>query len=849
VVKGIGRAAWVLLTSFLFLPGNGTLQSQAGKDDPSFQKVQPVLAKYCIKCHGGQPKPKADLNLAVFASEDSVRQNRKVWKEVLLKVSSHEMPPEETKEQPTPGEREQLTRWVEAALNKIDPKAPLNPGRVTVRRLNRAEYANTVRDLTGIDFDPTEDFPSDDIGFGFDTIGDVLSLSPVHLEKYLAAAEHIVQRAFPADAIKTPENHTGAKYLEPAGANVSQARFRPVSTEKGDSVKTGPLFKEYRVDPESEYSFRFRCYAPKGPVKVAVLACGKGVPDPAPDSEIAKLSGASLQNLRPFKIVETIEIKAATEKEAQKIQVKLASIPGIQRMAVALVRPTETKKAEAKPPEKKAPDPKPAEGKPADPKAPEKKAEAKAPDADPVPELDLESFVLVGPMDPRPAFQRRVTAAVAGKPKAEQSKEILRQFASRAYRRPASDGEIARLVKLVDATESKGGKWEAGIQLALQAVLVSPKFLFRVELDDRPDANDAHPITEHQLASRLSYFVWSTMPDEELLSLAGKGQLTANLDKQVQRMLKDARARSLVDNFAVQWLQIRRIHTISPDGGLFPAFNNRLREDMLQETEMFVESVFREDRSILDLIGADYTFMNERLARHYGIADTNGNKIGQKPAKQGGQPIRGDGFVRVSLQGGERGGLITQASVLTVTSNPTRTSPVKRGRWVLEQILGTPPPPPPPNVPELNEAPAAVQAGSLRQRMEQHRANPNCANCHKNMDSIGFALENYNAVGAWRAKDGNFEIDAEGVFADGTSFKGFPELRKILLAKKDKFARCLAEKLMIFGIGRGVEPSDERALDRIQAALARDQYKFSTLVAEIVKSDPFRLRRGKNTKD
>ncbi|HXX93816.1 MAG TPA: DUF1592 domain-containing protein, partial [Planctomycetota bacterium] len=342
-------------------------------------------------------------------------------------------------------------------------------------------------------------------------------------------------------------------------------------------------------------------------------------------------------------------------------------------------------------------------------------------------------------------------------------------------------------------------------------------------------------------------FLWSTMPDEELTQLAGQGQLTANLDKQVRRMLKDPRARTLVDNFAVQWLQIRRIHTISPDGGLFPSFNNRLREDMLQETELFVESVFREDRSILDLIGADYTFLNERLARHYGIADTNGNRVGQKPSKPGGQAIRGDTFVRVSLQGAERGGLITQASVLTVTSNPTRTSPVKRGRWVLEQILGTPPPPPPPNVPELSEAPQAVQSGSLRQRMEQHRANPNCANCHKNMDSIGFALENYNAVGAWRTKDGNFDIDPEGVFADGTSFKGFPELRTILLAKKEKFARCLVEKLMIFGLGRGIEPYDERPIDRIESALARDGFRFSTLVAEIVKSDPFRLRRGKNS--
>ena len=420
---------------------------------------------------------------------------------------------------------------------------------------------------------------------------------------------------------------------------------------------------------------------------------------------------------------------------------------------------------------------------------------------------------------------------------------------SRAYRRPVTDAELGRLVKLVESTEAGGGKWEAGMQLAMQAVLVSPKFLFRVELDDKPEAPEAHPISEHQLASRLSYFLWSSMPDEELLALAGKGALTANLDAQVRRMLKDPRSDGLVDNFAMQWLQVRRIATISPDGGLFPTFDNRLRQSMLPATELFVEAVFREDRSILDLIAGDFTFLNERLARHYGIADTNGNKVGQKPTKPGGAPIRGDAFVRVSLQGGDRGGLITQASVLTVTSNPTRTSPVKRGRWVLEQILGTPPPPPPPNVPELAETAAAAQSGTLRQRMEQHRANPNCANCHKNMDSIGFALENYNAIGAWRTKDGTFDIDPAGVFADGTSFKGFAELRKILLAKKDQFARCMVEKMMIYALGRGVEGYDERAIDRIQAALAREGYKFSTLVVEIAKSDPFRLRRGKNTKE
>jgi hypothetical protein len=439
--------------------------------------------------------------------------------------------------------------------------------------------------------------------------------------------------------------------------------------------------------------------------------------------------------------------------------------------------------------------------------------------------------------------------AVAGKPKEVQTKEILAAFAGRAYRRPVTPAELSRLTGFVEQNEKSGLKWEAALGLAFQAILTSPKFLFRVELDDRPEAAEPHAITEHQLASRLSYFLWASAPDDELLGLAAKGQLAANLEAQVRRMLKDPRSRELVDSFAMQWLQLKRISFVAPDGGLFPAFNQRLRGSMLRETELFIDAVIREDRSVLDLIAADYTFLDERLARHYGIADTAGNRAYQKPTKPGGQPIRGDQFVRVSLQDGERGGLLAQASVLTVTSNPTRTSPVKRGRWVLEQILGEPPPPPPPDVPELVETPAAKESGSLKQRMEQHRADPKCANCHTRMDAIGFALENYNAIGAWRTTDGKFPIDASGKFPDGAEFKGPADLRKVLLDRKDLFVRCLIEKLMIYGLGRGIEPYDDPSIRQIQAALAKDGNKFSRLVIEIVKSPPFRMRRGMNSRD
>jgi hypothetical protein len=310
-------------------------------------------------------------------------------------------------------------------------------------------------------------------------------------------------------------------------------------------------------------------------------------------------------------------------------------------------------------------------------------------------------------------------------------------------------------------------------------------------------------------------------------------------------MMKDPRAKALTDNFAMQWLQLRRLKDFSPDPKLFPTFNDRLRAAMLKETELFFDAVVREDRSILDLIDADFTFLNEPLSAHYGIADTNGNRVGQKPTRPEGDHFWTERFLRVKLQDGERGGLLTQASILAVTSNPTRTSPVKRGKWVLEQLLGTPPPPPPPNVPELAEGSKAQLTGSLRQRMEQHRADPSCATCHARMDPIGFGFENYDAVGAFRTKDSGFPIEPSGTLPDGKSFKGPAELKQILKGKKELFSRCLAEKMLIYALGRGLEYYDRPTVDRINAALAKNDYRFSTLVTEIVKSDPFRLRRGK----
>jgi hypothetical protein len=478
--------------------------------------------------------------------------------------------------------------------------------------------------------------------------------------------------------------------------------------------------------------------------------------------------------------------------------------------------------------------------------------------------LNVESIQLEGPMETRPDTHFKLLAHKEGLDKREAAREVLTRFATKAYRRPVTKDEVERLLKLVDLAQKNKEPWEGGVSLAMQAVLCSPKFLFRVELDHRPDSKDPHPIDDYQLASRLSYFLWSTMPDDELFDLAAKKQLHQNIRPQVERMLKDKKAYALVENFAAQWLQLRLLKNHSPDSKLFPDFDEQLRVAMAKETELFFNAVMSENRSILDLIDSNFTFMNNRLARHYGIADTNGNRVGQKaiaPAgtafaeqpkfgkfgKGGGRQPQNDEFRRVTFADSERGGILTQASILTITSNPTRTSPVKRGVWVLEQILGAPPPPPPPNVPELEEK--GQLKGTLRERMEQHRKNPSCANCHARMDPIGFAFENFNAIGKFRTTDEGSPIDPSGVLPNGQKFNGPKKLKQILMGKKELFARTLVEKMVTYGTGRGVEYYDKTAVDQIVMALAKNDFRFSTLVVEITQSDPFRMRRGKDQKD
>jgi hypothetical protein len=778
---------------------------------PDFGKTgRAFVTKYCLKCHNGK-KPKGGLSLEPFRDSLSLVKQRKTWNDVLRKIATGEMPPKGSS-RPAVAEAVAFSDFVRSVFAYSDKHAKPDPGRVTMRRLNRVEYRNTVRDLLGADFDPTEGFPVDDVGHGFDNIGDVLTLSPLLMERYLDAAETIVNRVILVNPSAPSRRYLAGRYLQPNNAKTSQGRFRVLDPTAAEPVHSGPFAASggyLKFSAEADLLFRATLYAEtksKSPVNVVLFLSGAGLKDVSTDAEIDKLLGAErLKKMKPLKIVKTFEITARDAKETQEIEVPVKRIGGIARAGIALVKP---------------------------------------PSGQPPAKLFIQHLWSVGPLETRPASQLKILACTPGKPQAEQTREVLTRFLRRAYRRPATNEELARYVKLVDAVQARGEKWEAGIQTAIQATLCSPKFLFRVELDDRPQSPKASSLDEFQLASRLSYFLWSSFPDDTLLDLAEKKQLTTKLDGQVRRMLADPKSEALVKNFALQWLQIQRLERITPDTKLFPTFNNQLRTAMLKETELFFGSVMHEDRSILDLLDADYTFLNEPLARHYGIIDTNGTLKGQKPAKPGGKPIRGDAFHRVSLLNRSRGGLLTQASVLTVTSNPTRTSPVKRGRWVLEQILGAPPPPPPPDVPELPETDQAVATGTLRQRLEIHRKNPSCANCHAKMDPIGFALENYDAIGAFRLKDGEFDIDASGAFADGTKFQGAADLKTIIRAKKEQFTRCLTEKMLIYALGRGMEYYDRPTIERIVTAVGAGDYKFSLLVSEMVKSDPFRQRRG-----
>ena len=801
-ITGMHRQRTSHLAGFLTVLITGSIYGQAPSDLAS--DVEAFVTQYCAECHG-EDEPEARLTLTLPVDLQSILSQHETFERVLRAVEGGTMPPEDEL-QPPPQEIASFGKAIRELFEHAELAAEPDPGRVTMRRLNRTEYKNTVRDLFGVDFNPSEDFPNDGIGYGFDNIGDVLTMSPLLMERYLAAAESIVTRAIvpdPAEPLRHVVKGENAKPND--GDLLLEDEYRIIASNGSSPVETGPLLCPWACDENQEYVFRAKVYAPSetGPVKVAVLLLGDNQPASPIGEDATTVVLGDLAD--PFTVGGIYEIQTGSPEEAEVIRLDLPEMPVGRRVALALVQPDS--------------------------------------EENPV-RLFVKYLELEGPLDTRPTSHYKLLAHDPQTAPSNRTGQVVRRFLRRAYRRTPTDGELQRVVALAQAEEAGGKKWEESIQRAFQAVLCSPKFLFRVELDEQPQSPEIRPLDEFSLAARMSYFLWNSMPDDELLDLAEGGELTSCLDEQVQRMLADPKAQALAENFLPQWLQIQRLQRSTPDPEKFPDFDEHLRQAMFKETKLFFASVMDEDRSIFDLLDADYTFLNDSLARFYGMGDVD---VGQDDQADGKESERDSEFRRVLLEGRQRGGLVTQASVLTVTSNPTRTSPVKRGRWVLEQLLGEPPPPPPPNVPELPEHDPST-ATTLRQKLEIHRADPSCANCHAKMDAIGFALEHYDAIGAYREMDGVAEIDAVGKFADGTRFEGAEGLKAVLMENKALFSRCLTEKMLIYALGRGLQYYDRSTVSHIVEAVADDRYKFSALIREIVKSEPFLTRRSEPTR-
>lgn len=614
--------------AFTFLPTAKSAGEDVGPVEDYAKIAIRTLQDYCYDCHTGG-SAEGGIQADLFETGAKLDDNVELVEKIILALKDQQMPPADA-EQPSQEDRVRTLTWIEQQLQQFDCGSASRPGRVTMRRLNRAEYNNTIRDLTGLDLQLANNFPSDDVGNGFDNIGDVLSIPPILMEKYLDSA---------------------------------------------------------------------------------------------------------------------IEIAAAVMQDPQ---------------ALEQVFPH----------------------KPED-------------------ENDLEQAILA-------------------------ARENAVDFATRAIRRPVTESEAERLFELMRAAWDADASKQEIMQTVITAVLASPHFIYRVEDDEGAQFVDGvRQLNDFELASRLSYFLWSSMPDRELFELAKNGQLHSpeQLAGQARRMLLDPKAEALVNNFAGQWLQLRDLERLSPDPDLFPMLDPELRTAMRRETELLFSNIIAENRSILELLDADYSYVNERLAQHYGI-----------------DSVTGESFRKIDLNGRRRG-VLMHASILMLTSNPTRTSPVKRGKWVMDNLLAEPPPPAPPNVPELGEAGETL--GTLRQRMEQHRADPNCAICHTKMDALGFGLENFDAVGMWRDADGREKIDPSGQLPGGKSFDSPVELVQILVEdKKTEFTRCVTNKMLTYALGRGLGVADRCTVGTIVGDLAEENYRFGTLVESIVTSPPFMLQES-----
>jgi len=759
----------VALTLALMLSGAvWSLSQQANTYETA---VVPLLRETCSQCHN-ETTTSGGLNLKPLDRKESFTTHRAEWETVLRKLKAGEMPPPTMKK---PAGLAAMTATIERELDRLDQNTRPDPGRITARRLNRTEYRNTIRDLLGVEFQATQEFPTDDSGDGFDNIADVLTISPLLAEKYLAAAERISARALGLVRLPKP---IGASYSADVGGG-------QIAATTGTARRMGTSFIEvsHRVDYDGEYVIQAGLSGHRGAEGKPVIM-GFWMDGTLLYKEEVATTPPKTVYFNPYEVRE-FRIFLPEGRHVFRL--------GFMNDDIGASMPREKRFDSAT---NKYPHYIGFLG-------PERSAQ----------ELAGRKNVLI--CDP-----------ASGRACVE---SILANVARKAFRRPVQAAEVSSLMKLVDSTTKEGLTVDHGVQTALTAILVSPNFLFRIERDAEPrNAAAVHRVSDVELASRLSYFLWSSMPDDQLLDLAEKRRLSdpSVLNAQVTRMLADPRASAISENFAGQWLETRNLDSVKPDPEKFPEWNADLKEAMKTETRMFFDSILRNDRPVSEFLTARYTFLNERLANFYGI-----------------EGVKGMEFRRVDLQKPDRGGILSHASVLTVTSYPTRTSVVLRGQYVLENILNSPAPPPPANVPPLDEE-STGQKQSLREQMQQHRANPSCSICHSKMDPLGFALENYDAIGKWREKDGNFTIDTEGMLPDGTRFTGPSDLRDALATRTPQFAEALAEKMMVYALGRGLESFDRRSINAIMRNWETKGYAFQTLVFEIVHSLPFQSRRG-----
>jgi hypothetical protein len=753
-----------------------------------------LLDKYCVTCHNDRAKTGGLTLQKVDVA--NIPANAETWEKVIRKLRVGAMPPSGMPK-PSAADVSALLSSLETTLDQAYAANP-SPGHATLHRLNRTEYANSVRDLLSLDVDASTLLPPDDESYGFDNNADVLGVSPVLLERYVSASRKVSRLA-----VGDPTQ----------GAVAQTFRARPdLSQDKrveGLPLGTrGGLLMHYNFPLDGKYAIKI------------VLARN------------------TVDVIRGLEEAHQIEILV------DGTRVFLATVGGTSDTEALVKNPAEARimieaRLQARVPVKAGP---------RDVAVTFTQKDAAEDDyilepflrttLDPVNEAGLphiDQVVIAGPFSAtgpgETPSRRRIFTCTPANASEEVgcAKKILTTVARRAYRRPITPNDTETLLTFYQSGRNQGGSFDAGIERALRLILSSPEFVFRFERDPSTvAAGTAYRINDLELASRLSYFLWSSIPDDELLNLAVAGKLSepATLTSQVRRMLADPRAQALATNFAAQWLYLRNLKNFAPDPNEFPDFDDNLRQSMLTETEMFFESVVNEDRNVLDLLNANYTFVNERLAHHYGIPD-----------------IYGPRFRRVTLTDDARRGLLGQGSVLTVTSYATRTSPVLRGKWILTNILGTPPPAPPPNVPALKENDEGGKILSVRERLEEHRKSPACASCHKIMDPLGFSLENFDAIGQWRSmSEDGAPIDATGVLLDGSKVNGPATLRAALMSRPDVFVTTLTEKLMTYALGRGVDYNDEPAVRAIVARAAADHYRFSDLIAGIVKSPPFRMK-------